>query len=185
MEQTLKLYYANNAKKLHKMVDKILSKFGGLSGKDVDDFYSLANEVFVDVMKRYDNRRSFEGFLYSCLYNKIRTEITRRNRHKRKADRMSISIDAPISDDENSTLGELIADNFDIEKEIFEEGEDGYSKKVNLYLDRLSKMQKEILRLTVAGYNSQEIKEELHITEKEYSDGNVAIHSYRNISILL
>lgn len=26
-------YYADNAKKLHKVVDKILSKFGGLSGK--------------------------------------------------------------------------------------------------------------------------------------------------------
>ena len=32
-------YYADNAKKLHKVVDRILSKFGGLSNKDTDDFY--------------------------------------------------------------------------------------------------------------------------------------------------
>ena len=50
----LDTYYADNAKKLHKTVDRILCKFGGLSSKDTDDFYSLANEVFVDVMKRYD-----------------------------------------------------------------------------------------------------------------------------------
>ena len=84
----LNTYYADNAKKLHKTVDKILCRFGGLSGKDTDDFYSLANEVFTDVMKRYDYKQSFDGFLYSCLSNKIMTEITRRNREKRKADRM-------------------------------------------------------------------------------------------------
>lgn len=73
-------YYADDAKKLHKVVDKILSKFGGLSNKDKDDFYSLANEVFVNVLKRYDHEQSFDGFLYSCLSNKIMSEITRRNR---------------------------------------------------------------------------------------------------------
>ena len=54
MDQVLNTYYANNAKKLHSTVDKILLKFGGLSNKDLDDFYSLANEVFVDVLRRYD-----------------------------------------------------------------------------------------------------------------------------------
>ena len=71
MDQILYTYYADNARKLHRMVDKILFKFGGLYGKDKDDFYSLANEVFVDVMKRYDGEQSFDGFLYSCLSNKI------------------------------------------------------------------------------------------------------------------
>lgn len=80
----LNTYYADNAKKLHKTVDRILCKFGGLSDKDTDDFYSLANEVFADVMKRYDYKQSFDGFLYSCLSNKIMTEITKRNREKRK-----------------------------------------------------------------------------------------------------
>ena len=50
-ESILEDYYSDNARKLHKVVDKILVKFGGLSDKDKDDFYSLANEVFVDVMK--------------------------------------------------------------------------------------------------------------------------------------
>ena len=84
MDKILFAYYSDNAKKLHKTVDKILLKFGGLSNKDMDDFYSLANEVFVDVMKRYDGSQTFEGFLYSCLSNKIKTEITKRNREKRR-----------------------------------------------------------------------------------------------------
>lgn len=184
MDQILITYYANNAKKLHNVVDKILLKFGGLSDKDTDDFYSLANEVFVDVMKRYDGSLSFDGFLYSCLSNKIKTEITRRNREKRKADRMSISIDTPIGDDENSTIGDMIASDFSIEKEVFEGNEEEYSRRMLLYLSRLSSLQKEVLRLNIAGYLPSEIRDELHISEKQYADCNAAIHSYKNVSVL-
>ena len=69
--QILEAYYANNAKRLHRMVDRILFKFGGISEKDADDFYSLANEVFADVIRRYDESQPFDGFLYSCLYKKF------------------------------------------------------------------------------------------------------------------
>ena len=147
-------------------------------------FYSLANEVFVDVMRRYDGSQSFDGFLYSCLLNKIKTEITRRNREKRKADRMSISIDTPVGDDENCTIGDIIADDFTIEKKLFEEKEEGYSRRMLLYLSRLSNIQKEVLRLNIAGYLPSEIREELHINEKEYTVCYAAIHSYRNVSVL-
>lgn len=184
MEKILITYYSDNAKKLHKIVDKILLKFGGLSGKDLDDFYSLANEVFVNVMQRYDNSQSFDAFLYSCLLNKIKTEMTRRNREKRKADRMSISIDTPIGDSENSTIGDMIASEFSIDKELFDGYEDGYSSRMLTYLSRLSNLQKEILRLDIAGYLPEEIREELHISEKQYADCYAAIHSYRNVSVL-
>lgn len=184
MDKILIIYYSNNARKLHKMVDKILIKFGGLSDKDLDDFYSLANEVFVDVMRRYDSSQSFDAFLYSCLLNKIKTEITRRNREKRKADRMSISIDTPIGDDENITIGDMIADDFSIERELFEENEEGYSKRMQLYLSKLSNLQKEVLKLNIAGYLPGEIRDELHISEKEYGDCYVAIRSYKNTKCL-
>lgn len=185
MDKILITYYANNAQKLHKVVDKILLKFGGLSDKDLDDFYSLANEVFVDVMRKYNNNQPFDAFLYSCLLNKIKTEITRRNREKRKADRMSISIDTPIGDDENSTVGDMIAGDFSIEKELFDKNKDGYSNKTMQYLSRLSPVQKEVLRLSMAGYLPNEIREELHISEKQYTDCFSAIHSYKNVSILI
>lgn len=184
MEKILLAYYSDNAGKLHNMVDKILLKFGGLSDKDLDDFYSLANEVFVEVMRRYDDSRSFDGFLYSCLLNRIKTEMSRRNREKRRADRMSVSIDAPVGDDEDSTVGDLLVDEKTIEKELFDEREEGYSRRTLLYLSRLSSLQKEILRLNMAGYLPNEIKEELHIGEKQYADCCAAIHSYRNVSVL-
>lgn len=184
MDKILNEYYADNARRLHGIVDEILSKFGGLSGKDKDDFYSLANEVFADVIKRYDASQSFDGFLYFCLMNKIKTEITKRNCEKRKADRMSVSIEMPVGDDEDLTLGDLIADDFVIEREVFDKNEEVYSRRMLTYLSRLSGLQREVLRLHADGYVSGEIKKELHIDAKQYADCCAAIHSYRNVSVL-
>lgn len=184
MEQILLKYYENNAKKLHKMVDKIVSRFGGLSNKDMDDFYSLANEVFVDAMGRYDGVQSFDGFLYSCLSNKIKSEMTRRNREKRKADRMALSLDAPAGDDGGCTLGELIADGFDLEGEIFG-GIDAVASKLERYLLMLSQRQKEVLGLLSFCYKAAEICERLHMTQREYEDALDGIRCYENIKILL
>ena len=78
----------------------------------------------------------------------------------------------------------MIADETTIEKEVFDKNEEGYSKKMLLYLNRLSNLQKEVLRLNIAGYLPNEIREELHISEKEYADCYAAIHSYRNVSVL-
>ncbi len=184
MEKILITYYKDNAKKLHRVVDGILLKFGGLSNKDLDDFYSLANEVFWDVMKRYDNSRPFDAFLYSCLRNRIKSEVTKRNREKRKADRMSVSIDTPIGDEENMTIGDMLADDyFSIEKEIFGEGNDE-SYKIERYLDSLTKRQRKIVELLAASYKVWEIQKILNITQKEYEDAMSGIHSYENISLL-
>ncbi len=183
MEQILNEYYTNNAKKLRGVVDKILVKFGGLSEKDQDDFYSLANEVFVNVINRYDYQQSFDGFLYTCLSNKIKTEMTRRNRYKRKADTMSISIDTPICDDENATLGDTIADDFDMEKEVVGEV-DARTGKIAEYLERLSKRQRQVVELLAASYGAAEIQEILDMTAKEYSDALLGIRAYENISML-
>lgn len=178
------LYYKNNAQKLHNLVDKILFKLK-FTNVDKEDFYSIANEVFVDVIRRYDKKQDFNGFLYSCLTNKFKTEMTRRNRQKRQGDNNSVSMDSPIGDDEYSTLGDMIADKNTIEKEFFEEKEEGYSKKMCQYLGKLSNLQKEVLRLISIGYMPNEIVNELHINQKMYDDCYNAIHSYRNVEVLL
>lgn len=185
MDMILRTYYADNAGRLRRMVDRILAGFGGLADKDKDDFYSLANEVFADVIRRYDRSQPFDAFLYACLCNHMKTEITRRNREKRKADRMSVSLDAPAKGEEHLTVADVIADEYMIEREVIEEREEGYSRRVRCYLSRLSKLQREILRLDMDGYHPKEIKEILHLSQKQYADGYAAIHSYRNVSVLL
>lgn len=205
MEEIINSYYSNGAKKLRGIVDKITRKYGGISDKDMDDFYSLANEVFTLSLRDFDNTKcNFDGFLYSNLSRRIITEIRDRNRGKRSSTKTikdedgniiyefiyDMSMDAPGhyrgggSRGENFTFGELIPDKFDLEQEVIEEKREVYSDKMMKYLDRLSDLQKHVLRLIIAGYPSSEIVDELHITQKQYSDCNVAIHSYSNVSVL-
>lgn len=167
----LETYYADNARKLHRTVDKILSKFGGLSDKDRDDFYSLANEVFVHALKRYDYLRSFDGFLYSCLSNKIKTDITKRNRWKRRADKMSVSLDAVSGGGDGNSLLEFTASDFDTFEEVIRrQGNGQYHDKVQRYLARLSNQQVNILNLLIDGYRPNEIQRLLEITPGQYAD---------------
>lgn len=181
----LDTYYADNAKKLHRVVDRILSKFGGLTYKDRDDFYSLANEVFADVMKRYDYEQSFDGFLYSCLSNKIMSEITKRNREKRKADRMSISLEATNDKGEDYSLLDCLASDFDTFEEASKCQENGqYQDKVQQYISRLSNQQVNILNLLIDGYKPFEIRRILDISKNEYADNLSVMRSFENVKVL-
>ena len=177
------LYFKNDGKVLYDLIEKVLFKLK--FDVEKSDFYSLGSEIFLDALCRYDETQDFNGFLYSCLMNKFKTEMTRRNRKKRQCDNNSISIDTPIGDDDgNFTIGDTISSNSTIEKEFFEEREECYSKEMCRYLGRLSDLQKEVLRLISIGFMPSEILEELHINQKMYEDCYQAIHSYRNISLL-
>ena len=177
-------YFKGNAQKLHTVVDKVLKRLN-FHDVDTESYYSLAHEIFYNSLNYYDETKSFNKFIYSCLYKKFCTEMTRSCRQKRQADKNGISIDTPIGDDENSTLGDILADKNTVEKEIFEEKEIGYSKEMRQYLERLSILQREVLHLISIGYTPDDIIEELHINKKQYDDCYNAIHSYRNISILM
>lgn len=203
MEPIINSYYENDAKKLHKIVDKVLKNLHFVD-IDKEDFYSLATEIFVnEVIPSYDPGKSFESFLYSTLYKKFCTAMTRGTRQKRctkikveeKDEKGKVVVkeivipderlNAPIRDEENSTLEDVISCNRTVESEVFEEKEFGYSKKMTQYLDRLSLLQKEVLRLISIGFSSDEILDELSINKKQYDDCYAAIHSYRNIAILM
>ena len=178
------LYFKNDGKMLYSLIDKVLFKLK--FDVEKSDFYSLGSEIFLDALCRYDETQDFNGFLYSCLMNKFKTEMTRRNRQKRQGDNNSISIDTPVGDEDgNFTIGDTISSKSTIEKEFFEEREESYSKEMCRYLGRLSNLQKEVLRLISIGFVPSEILEELHINQKMYEDCYKAIHSYRNVSILL
>ena len=82
------------------------------------------------------------------------------------------------------TIREMLAHKSTTETEFFDEREDTYSDKMNRYLNKLSSLQREVLRLISIGFMPSEILEELHINQKIYEDCYQAIHSYRNISLL-
>lgn len=185
--ETIEYYCGNNMAKLRQLSYPLFIKFGGITPKDYDEFYSEANNTIIGVIKMYDNSKggNFEGFLISCLSRKFKTLMTRRNRNKRFADRICSSLDAPIGDENGTTLAEVIPAPFYLENELNEEIGISSGGKMEKYLDQLSKKQKDIAIHLSEGYKPPEIRDLLHITEKEYSDCMMAIKSYKNIKILL
>lgn len=208
IEKFVNPYYEDNAKKLHMVVNKIFyRKYGGIAGKDMSEYYSVANDVFTDIVmnRRYNSSEGdFDGFLYGALALGIIDRIKYQQRDRRCMKELErdedgnlvlnekgkpkfriiaeVYLDAPIGEGD-LTLVDKLAGDFDIDREVFIKNEMENSK-IEKYLNRLSNRQRKIVELLAASYRANEIQKILHITQREYADAMTGIHSYRNISIL-
>ena len=196
-------YYENDAKKLYKMVDKVLKNLH-FTDVDVEDFYSFASEIFVvEVIPNYNPEKPFEAFLYSTLYKKFCTRMTRETRDKRctkveidgvdengnkikiKEIIPDVRMDASIKDEDGSTYGELIPDKTDIENEIFGvEDREEWHREVKIFLTLLSPLQKKIALMLSDNYTPEEICEDLHIDMTHYNHSVKRMFADENIKIL-
>ena len=194
-KEILESYYKVNedkpeesAKKLHTMVDKILSQFGGITDFDREECYSIANLYISKYIKSQLDQNiedfdedKFNGYMYFGITNKIKTYITRKNRGKRcqivtskEGDKevkqyiYPTSLDNLITDDGETKYMDVIPSDFDIESSIDVGELLNLGENVIRYINSLGTIQRQIADLIMQGYNSTEIKEILHISDKEY-----------------
>ena len=175
-----------SARKLHNIVDKILSQFGGITDFDREECYSIANlEIAKYVNSQLEqgiedlDENKFNGFMYFAISNKIKTYMTRKNRGKRcqivttkegdqevKQYVYPTSLDNLMSDDGETKYIDVIPSDFDIDKELNISVED---ELVQLFLDSLPEIQKKLLLMKMENIPVCEIKESLELTENEYT----------------
>lgn len=194
-KEILESYYKVNedkpeesAKKLHTMVDKILSQFGGITDFDREECYSIANLYISKYIKSQLDQNiedfdedKFNGYMYFGITNKIKTYITRKNRGKRcqivtskegnkevKQYIYPTSLDNLMTDDGETKYMDVIPSDFDIESSIDVGELLNIGENVIRYISSLGTIQRQIADLIMQGYNSTEIKEILHISDKEY-----------------
>ena len=192
-QQKLANYYSeNNMQRLKYISYQIFSKFGGLSNKDYDDFYSIANMVLWNDVQNFDESKgiSFENILKFHLRNKFKTAMTKRNRKKRGGtnDRygsQEVSLDAPVSsqDGNDTNLLEIISNDM---KNDMEDQVTGlkYSDRVGKFLDNLSRRNRKVAMYIMIGYDPKDIRRILNISEREYNQAILEFRSYENICIL-
>ena len=60
-----------------------------------------------------------------------------------------------------------------------------YKFIIEKYLNKLSTVQRKIVSLLSEGYKAKEIRESLHMSEKEYSQNLAAIQAYENVRELM
>jgi DNA-directed RNA polymerase specialized sigma subunit len=192
-QQKLANYYSeNNMQRLKYISYQIFSKFGGISNKDYDDFYSIANMVLWNDVQNFDESKgiSFENILKFHLRNKFKTAMTKRNRKKRGGtnDRygsQEVSLDAPVSsqDGNDTNLLEIISNDM---KSDMEDQVTGlkYSDRVGKFLDNLSRRNRKIAMYIMIGYDSKDIRRILNISEREYNQAINEFRLYENVCIL-
>jgi RNA polymerase sigma factor (sigma-70 family) len=184
----LQPYCENDMQLLKKISKSVFIRFHEpLAKADYDDFYSIANMTLWQAYNAYnpDMGISFDVFLRTCLKKKFSTEIRRRHRQKRFADRFAVSLDAANTDDEKCSLMDFIPSDFDTFEEVTRQQENGqYRDKIQRYISRLSNQQVNILNLLIDGYRPGEIREILEISPKEYADNLQTMRSYENVKIL-
>lgn len=175
MNSLLEFYYSSNANTLHNLILNIINKFGGISQKDYDDFFSIGNLTFTECLKSYDGSTNFHYFLNTCLINSIKEEITRRNALKRTADREAISLSTEIPTKKENVSMELeeeliryhqlddTVNSLNIQK-IEDLGEYQFENDLlqDIY-ESLPQKEKKIILLLSHGYTANEIQRILHI----------------------
>lgn len=200
-KEIIEYYHKDNMAQLKKICDPIIFR-KGVSQMEWDDLYSVASDTLLESLETYDENKGsqFRTYLTGNI-NRAFYDWTRDRRRSKRCNLLiengkivkdkddnpivipDIPIDAPTEDGIN--LSEKIASNFDIEAEL--DGEIGISSdsKMEKYLNRLSKKQRKIAVYLSEGYKPSEIREVLHITEKEYADCIKGMQSYEYIKILL
>ena len=144
---------------------------------DYDDFESLAGLELSKAIQSFDPEKSnILTFSTRVISKKAMTELRDcTQRDKRKALHLAESVDALDKDVAETIFGD------DLE---FLSPKNDLSEKMNRYLDRLSRLQRDILFARSEGFTDEEIIVGFKITAKELADAYSAIKSYRNVSIL-
>ena len=178
MDNLLEKLYENNASELHIWVKRILSGIGGISNKDMDDFYSIANDTIFKIWNESSYNPSegkLEGYVFNAIKYRVLDEITARNALKRNPHDKDgsihklLSIDSPMGEDGSSTVGDFLCSKsceFDIIDEIEKKNGVIWSENTEKYLNSLNAIQREILMMRMEGYTVNQIMDKTKITKK-------------------
>lgn len=187
-------YCCDGMKKLKKLCDPIIMKIGGISEKDHDDIYSLAQFLLYKSVKNYDkdnaNGASFKTFFYNILSRRIyATYIRDKNRQCRSNTRIGrngevifipdVSLDAPT--EETQDIKEKIASDYNVEDES--EFDFDADDNVELFMSLLSNNQRAMLEMKMQDIPTDEIKKKLNMSDKKYISEMNAIKMNENLTL--
>lgn len=181
-------YIGNDMKKIRKICKKIISKTNVPDGY-LEEYYDKAVDVLMESMNTYDESRNckFSTYFYGNLVRRTGTWIRDRMRFKRcnletdskgkiKRDENGnpivipdMSINMQIEPDEDYTLENSIASDFNLEKEIGLYTDES-DERVEEFLGGLPNLHRKFLELKMEGASHQDILDKLHINDWKYND---------------
>lgn len=191
--EIVKFYCENNLKELKKICDPIL-KDHKIPPMNHDDLYDVAMECLCDSVVNYNESKSqFKTFLTGNIKRKFYTwmrDSTRNCRCNVERDKYGrIAVDKNGNNivvydtsiysetEDGHTLEDTIKADYDLENQVLSK-QDYISEKAKAYINSLGSIQKQIAYYLMDGYEPEEIKELLSLTDKEYSSFLSDMKSY-------
>ena len=180
--EILTTYYSNDARKLRSIVRKILTRYGTIPTSEMDDYYSLANEVFTQVLPIYDAERGdFQALLYGALRHRISSYRQSLQADKRKANIGALSFEAEVTDDA-LTLAEIVSDGKDMETDLLESME--VNDRIQAYLNSLPKTARMIALHVMRGDSREVTMGLMGIGHAEYDRAVAYMKRHENRQLL-
>ncbi len=200
MNRLFEAYFENNLKKLYEVVDQIFYRnFGGISDKDMPEYYSAAGDVLADIVvnNRYDpSRGDFDGYLYNTVKFAVIDELKKQQRDKRcvkvemvdesgeiiRMPLKDIYLDAPVEGSEDLTIGDTIRSDFNMDN-ILEEKDNCQDERIEKYLNSLSGTARKMIEMKMNDIPVSEIKRKLRLTDREYFNYMNSARMNENIAL--
>lgn len=193
-------YLADDMKKLKKICDPLIF-YKGTPEIYHEDLYGVATDVLIESLDSFDPSKKcsfktfFIGNVKRAFYDWTRdnTRLCRCNIQTDAEGKIvrdkdgnviiipSIPFDEPAED--GTDLREKIASDFSVEDNLSEEIGFSSDDRVELFLGKLGKTQREILKLLMEGYGSLEVKEKLKITDSEYNSAMAEVRKSKHLSL--
>lgn len=180
--EVIEKYYNNNGRELKRLVSGILKKnnleYILKNQIELEEIFSLCNVAFVECIPSFNEEKcSFDKYLWMVLTNKIKTELTKQNRYKRKTNKNIVSLETPIQvngKEKELTIQDTLRDKKTTEEVVFE---NELSEEMLKYLSSLSDIERSVINMRADGYSPKEIINGLNITERKYF---YHVHMIRN-----
>lgn len=190
-------YCKDNMRQLKKVCIPLITN-KNVAQMEYDDLYSDALNVLIESVKDYKGDKSkFSTYLIGNIKRSFYDWTRDRLRWKRcnletdengKVKKDGSGLPIPIknipldaSNDDGTDWSEKIESSFDIESET--EIDFNKDENVELFLNSLSKLQKNILLLKMDNIPLEEIKEKLHISDGEYLSEMKSIQKNKKLSL--
>lgn len=179
-------YCRDNMKKLKKVCYKRIRDICGDSNMDEDDLFSVAMDVLIKSVKKYDESQgSLDTFLQKNIYKKSNTYLRdtkyvskRSNVQKDEDGKCTYIPNTPLDvpNDDGINLAEKVASDFKIEDNLSEEigfssdDTENWHPVVKDYLNGLSPLQRKIILMLSRNKDRDEICKTLNITYNHYEN---------------
>lgn len=203
MDDIVNFYYKEERKELKKICNQILNSiWNDIPNFYRDDFESLAGYLILFCVKSYDpSTGPFRAYLYPFMQKKFISYIYSINSLKRGGDGnwdgekrdkdgkkvkksvkvKFVNINDKIKDGSDSTYADILEGGKSVEDIIFENEKDS---RLEVYINRLSRTQREIAELLANGYKPNEVQETLGLSSKQYFDNLTEMRNPENTGIL-